>query len=260
MKRPILGVLAAVIITTTMDVYGLGAFSALPLLPLAGILWYLERLSAKEIGIAWGSLRGYGLALLYPLSVLGTMTLIVFLAGVVNLGDTDWKKIGVGIVLRSSIGALMVFLTEEGFFRGWLWASLKRAGLKDVQALVWSSVLFSVWHISAVSVESDLGFDLPASQIPVYLVNATVMGAIWGMLRLASGSVLVASVSHAVWNAVNYPLFAFGAKVGKLGVTETAIYGPEVGIVGLIANAVFAAVLWRWLKSPDLRWSQDAPK
>ena len=114
--------------------------------------------------------------------------------------------------------------------------------------------------LSAVSVESDLGFDLPASQIPVYLVNATVMGAIWGMLRLASGSVLVASVSHAVWNAVNYPLFAFGAKVGKLGVTETAIYGPEVGIVGLIANAVFAAVLWRWLKSPDLRWSQDAPK
>ena len=102
-----------------------------------------------------------------------------------------------------------------------------------------------IWHISAVSL--DTGFDLPAAQIPIYLLNATVIGLIWGLLRHLSGSVLVCSVSHALWNGLDYPLFGFGDKIGTLGITETAIYGPEVGFLGLSVNLVFAAALWRWV-------------
>lgn len=245
MKRPIIGLLAAIAITTAMDANGLSVFSALPLLLLTGVFWYWERLSAKEIGLVWGRSRGHGLAVLYPLLVLGTITLIVFLLGAVDLSGADWNKAGLNMALMSSVGVIMVLLTEEGFFRGWLWASLKRAGLNDRQVLVRTSIAFSLWHISAVSLET--GFDLPAPQIPVYLVNAVVIGAIWGMLRLISGSVLVTSVSHAVWNGLDYPLFGFGSKIGTLGITETAIYGPEVGVLGLIVNTVFAAALWRWV-------------
>ena len=69
----------------------------------------------------------------------------------------------------------------------------------------------------------------------------------WSRDWPVSGSVLVASVAHAVWNAIAYGLFAFGSKVGALGVTETGTYGPEVGWVGLLLNAVFAAALWSCL-------------
>ncbi len=90
---------------------------------------------------------------------------------------------------------------------------------------------------------------LPAAQIPVYMVNAALLGLIWGMLRQVSASIVVASVSHGAWNGLNYALFAFGTKVGALGVTETSIYGPEVGVVGLVLNATFATALWRWARS-----------
>ena len=79
------------------------------------------------------------------------------------------------------------------------------------------------------------------------MVNAALIGLIWGMMRMISGSVVVASVSHGVWNGLNYALFAFGTKTGALGVTQTSIYGPEVGFVGLALNAAFAAGLWWWL-------------
>jgi hypothetical protein len=80
------------------------------------------------------------------------------------------------------------------------------------------------------------------------MVNATLLGLIWGMMRQVSGSVIVASVSHGVWNGFAYALFAFGTKVGALGVKESWVYGPEVGWVGLALNAAFAAGLWRWMK------------
>ena len=243
---PILGTLMAIGITTGMDANGLAEFSALPLLPLAGLFWYLQRFSRQEVGLAWGGLRYHGIALAHPLLVLGSVMVIVFSAGVVDLSDANWRNAALNIFIGTPVGVLAVLLTEEGFFRGWLWASLRRAGLSDNQVLVWSSVLFALWHVSAVTLET--GFDLPASQIPVYLVNATVIAAIWAKMRLVSGSALVPSVCHSVWNGLAYTLFGFGTKTGSLGVTQTAVYGPEVGFLGLALNLLFAAILWRWLK------------
>ncbi|HKZ73736.1 MAG TPA: CPBP family intramembrane glutamic endopeptidase [Steroidobacteraceae bacterium] len=58
--------------------------------------------------------------------------------------------------------------------------------------------------LSTFLVAIDTGFAPPPAQVPVYLVNAAVMGLIWGMLRLISGSVVVASLSHGLWNGVAY--------------------------------------------------------
>ena len=121
----------------------------------------------------------------------------------------------------SSTGVLMVLITEEGFFRGWLWASLKRSGKSNTRALVWTTLAFIIWHLSAVAL--DTGFDLPAKEIPIFLINGTILGLIWGIMRMVSGSILVPAVSHAIWNGIDYPLFGFGEKVGALGITETQI-------------------------------------
>jgi membrane protease YdiL (CAAX protease family) len=216
-----------------MDANGLAAFSALSLMPLAALFWYLQRFSRAEMGLQRGTAGGYGLAVAYPVIVLGLTAAVAFLAGATDISDTDWHKTLLNISLMSSIGIVLGLVTEEGFFRGWLWAALKRAGQSDIQVLLWTST----------------GFDVPAAEIPIFLVNATLLGLIWGMLRALSGSIVVPSVCHALWNGLDYPLYGFGEKVGALGIEQTHIFGPEVGLLGIVLNLVFAVALYRILRS-----------
>lgn len=244
---PALGGLAvAIVVTTTMDATGYSMFSALPLFPLAGLFWYLQGFSRTEIGLVWGRARNYRLALAYPVLVLGATAAIAYAFGAVDASTTDWHKALMNIGLMCSTGTLVLLLTEEGFFRGWLWAALKRAGVGDSKVLIGSTLAFTAWHISAISL--DTGFDIPADEIPSYLINATLIGAIFGAFRLISGSVVVPSLCHAVWNGIDYPVFGFGEKPGALGIQETHIYGPEVGLLGIGLNLAFCAWLWRRYK------------
>lgn len=237
------GTAAAIVITTTMDATGYSMFSALPLFPLAGLFWFLQKYSRREVGLIWGQARYYGLALAYPFAVLGTTVLVALAFAAVDTSNADWIKTLVNIGLMSSTGILIGLITEEGFFRGWLWAALKRAGQSDTQVLIWSTLAFTAWHISAITL--DTGFDIPAEEIPIYLINATLIGAVFGIIRLMSGSVIAASLCHAIWNGLDYPLFGFGEKVGALGIQQTQIFGPEVGILGIGLNLAFFACLWR---------------
>ena len=51
---PIVGVMIAIAGTTTMDAIGLSPFSAIALLPLMLLFWYVEGLSRSEMGFKWG--------------------------------------------------------------------------------------------------------------------------------------------------------------------------------------------------------------
>jgi membrane protease YdiL (CAAX protease family) len=241
--RPLIGVLVAVAITSTMDATGLSDFSALILFPLFVLFWYLDRLSRAEVGFAWGRLRHYGIALLHPLVVLAALIAIAWLTGAISPAKKGWRTpcLNFAIVALSTI--LVAIITEEGFFRGWLWASLRRRGLTDGAIVVLTSVAFAIWHWSAVVL--DTGFNPPLRQVPLFMVNAVTIGAIWGLLRLISGSIIVSSVAHGVWNGGDYVLFGFGTKVGWLGVQNTALYGPEVGFLGLCLNLIFLGALWQ---------------
>jgi membrane protease YdiL (CAAX protease family) len=242
MLPAIAGTAIAILITATMDATGYSMFSALPLFPLTGLFWYLQKVSRAEIGLVWGAPHAYGLAIAYPSIVLGLIGLIALLAGAVDTSEADWNKTFLNMALMSSTGVIMVMITEEGFFRGWLWAALKRAGKSDTYVLVWTSLAFTVWHISAISL--DTGFDVPANEIPIFLVNATLLGLVWGLLRQISGSVVVPALCHSVWNGIDYPLYGFGEKVGALGIEQTHIFGPEVGVVGVAVNAVVVGILF----------------
>jgi len=241
----VLGVAIAIAITTAMDATGYSMMSALPLIPLTGLFWFLQKYSRQQMGLVWGNVQSYVLALAYPMFVLGLVAVIALTRGAVDTSDADWNKAFLNMALMSSTGIIMVIITEEGFFRGWLWAALKRAGQTDTQVLIWTSLAFTLWHISAISL--DTGFDIPSSEIPIYLLNATLIGAVFGMLRMASGSIVVPSVCHAVWHGIDYPLYGFGEKIGALGIQQTHIYGPEVGTLGLGLSLIFATALWYWL-------------
>ena len=134
--------------------------------------------------------------------------------------------------------ALVAIITEEGFFRGWLWGSLRRRRVSESHVLIYTSIAFSVWHISAVTLATD--YRPASSQLPVFFINAAMIGIVWGMLRWMSGSIIVTSCSHGLWNGIAYVFFGFGTKTGALGVRNTALFGPEIGVLGLVSNAVFA--------------------
>jgi membrane protease YdiL (CAAX protease family) len=253
LRPAISGVLAAIAITTTMDATGLSAFSALPLAPLLGVLEYIERLPRRSLGFVWGRARHYGLAVLFPVIVIGIIACVAALAGATDLSRTNWSHVALNVSIVTLSTLLVVIITEEGFFRGWLWASLERAGVSRTGVLIWTSIAFATWHVSAISLPT--GFDVPAAQIPGFLVNAAVLGAIWGLMREVSGSVIVSSLSHGLWNGLDYVLFSFGTKVGALGIQNAAFYGPEVGWLGLGVNVVFLLVLWRMLRSARARES-----
>jgi hypothetical protein len=241
--RPALAVLLAIGITTTMDANGLSAFSALPLLPVGALFWLIDRIPRRSVGYVLGKPFDYFLALLHPLLVFGFLAALALAVGAVHPAASPASRVAFNCFRVAAATFLVVLVTEEGFFRGWLWAALERAGESPARVLAGTSVAFAAWHISAVSLET--GFDLPGRRIPLFLVNAAVMGAIWGLLRAVSGSVVVSSAAHGLWNGGAYVLFGFSTHPGKLGIADVWLWGPEVGVLGLAANVVFAAALWR---------------
>lgn len=189
----------AIAITTAMDANGLSAFSALPLCPLMLLFWYLDGLKRTEIGFVWGPIRDYGLAVLHSCLVLGLIVLLAWITGALDLEKSRGRTAGINFAIVALSTFLVAMITEEGFFRGWLWASLKRAGQSDPRVLAWTSLSFALWHLSAVLLET--GFNPPLRQVPVFMVNAAVLarsGACCGCTR----SIVVSSLAHGVWNGV----------------------------------------------------------
>ena len=244
---PIIGVALAIAGTTIMDATGFLAFSAFALLPLMFLFWYFDRLSRSEMGFKWGTPADFALALLYPVVVIGLIAIVATFAGAVDLSKTNWQKALLNLLIVTISTALVAIVTEEGFFRGWLWGSLRRRRTSESHVLIYTSIAFSAWHISAVTLDTD--YRPVPSQLPVFLINAAVIGIVWGMLRWMSGSIIVASCSHGLWNGIAYVFFGFGTKTGALGIRNTAIFGPEIGVLGLITNAMFAFLFWQWWRT-----------
>jgi len=164
------------------------------------------------------------------------------LAGDIDLSHARWGKASLNFALITMSTVLVAIITEEGFFRGWLWASLERAGLGTAAVLAWSSLAFAAWHWSSVFLATD--FAPPRAEAPILMLNAAVLGAAFGLLRSASRSVVVSSVSHGIWNGLAYVLFGFGTHVGVLGVKHAGVFGPELGVLGLVLNIASVVTLW----------------
>ena len=236
-----IGTILAIAGTSALDAVGFG-LNVLPLAVLFFLFWYLQQLSRVEIGLTWGHWRDHGLAVLYPVLVLAVIGLVAWFSGAVTVNSIDWTKALLTLLAQLVLTAVFGLITEEGIFRGWLWASLQRARVTELWVLVLTSAAFAAWHISTALLPTP--FRLPVTQVPVYVLTAGVGGFVWALMRRRSGSILVTSVSHGVWNSLAYVLFGEGTAIGVLGIHNTVVFGPEVGVVGLVLNLAFAAILW----------------
>ena len=119
LSLPAIGGLAlAIAITATMDATGYAMFSALPLMPLAGLFWFLQKFSRQDVGLTRGDAGAYTAALAYPVLALGLIAAVAFAFGATDSSNTDWQKALLNMLLMSTTGVVMGLITEEGFFRG----------------------------------------------------------------------------------------------------------------------------------------------
>jgi len=241
MGKILLGVALAVGITAGLDASGYTIFSALPLVALFGIFAWLDRIPPRELGLTFSRVDHYSIALAHPLLIMATLAVLAQQSGALDLTGFDAGKALKNVAILAGATFIMAIITEEGFFRGWLWASISRRGASPLLVVFLTSLAFLAWHLPFAFLSDEFHF-VPA-QVPVFLVNVFLLGMIWGLLRLGSGSILVSSAGHGLWNGLAYVLFGVGDRVGALGIEDIGTFGPEVGILGACLNAAFAALL-----------------
>ncbi len=234
----------AIVSTTILDATGLSMFSALTLMALIPLYWLVTRHDWRAWRLNVGRPADYGLAVLYPAFAIGSLAVALLMTGA-ELADTDWPKVARSFAITAAATVVGSLITEEGFFRGSLFTAAERDGLTTGQSVVFSSLVFAAWHISWATLSEEGRVALPI--LPVYLVNAALLGAAWGLMRALSGSVLVPSLSHGIWNGATYTLFGFGSGSGLLAVENTLWLDPERGLLAIVLSGVYVAWLWRRL-------------
>ncbi|MBM4241028.1 MAG: CPBP family intramembrane metalloprotease [Euryarchaeota archaeon] len=239
---PVLGYLTVLIASIlTPILFNNESLHAMVLFPLILIFVFLTKMDCKQFGLIAGRFKEYELVILYTTSVCLLIVLLAAITG--NLeGIKSFSAIVGPMATLFFTTLILTVTTEEGFFRGWLYGIMDREGFNVKAIIFWTALAFSLWHIPLFILNKD--FAANYAMIPFYLTGAFVGGLIYGLFRYRSGSIIVTSLGHTIWNTLAYTFFGSGTKIGPLGITMTNIYDPERGILGLILNIVFLVLLW----------------
>jgi membrane protease YdiL (CAAX protease family) len=225
---------------------GQGALYSLWLAVMMIALWGAQRLTKREVGIAVGDPKSYFVALAYAVGIIGCVALGAWAAQLIDLKDYSAATVFRRLSLNFLVTFVLALITEEGFFRGALWGSCARAGFTQAKTVIWTALAFGLWHFAVPIIDPD--FAQPLAKVPQYVIGSTVFGVAMGLLRLRSGSIIVPSVCHALWNASVYTFFGSGEKMGQLGIADPSIWDPERGYAGLVLAVLAAGLLWWWVK------------
>lgn len=130
-------------------------------------------------------------------------------------------------------------LGEEIGWRGWLLPRLLPLG--PVPAILISGVIWGLWHAPVVL----LGYNYPG--VPGWLGllamigMCTVVGGVFGWLRLRSGTVWPAALAHGSFNAAAGMSMLFTAADHPFEATQATILGWTGWIVPIVLVAVLVA-------------------
>jgi len=194
----------------------------------------------KELGFKKCSLKQAGKAFIYPLVIIFIIFLLDFifhfverisLSGVKNPFSKGEAGVNLQtLILIMAISAFFTFIasliTEELAFRGYLITRLSKLG--RMKALLYSSVLFGIWHIPP----SILLLGSGVTRTAIYAVNIFLLGILFSYLFLESRSLIPSSIFHGVWNALEYTLFGYGNSQGVILGNSRILFDPEEGLVG----------------------------
>ena len=130
----------------------------------------------------------------------------------------------------------LLALGEELGWRGWLLPALRPLGTWP--ALVISGAIWGVWHAPLTLLGHNYGL-LDWRGVALMTVNCVIWGALFGWLRLRTGSVWPAVVAHGALNAVA----SVALLVMAAGSEPRLELASAVGVAGWITVAIVLAVL-----------------
>lgn len=234
----------------------------------AALLALVAALVFAALALRWvdrrGSLRDLGFAGLLDtrrVTLVSAIAAIVLMGaafaaqsslGWVRVTDLMWQREGWLDVIGDSFGMLLLVasatLAEELVFRGYIRFTLTDS-LGARGALVVSAILFALFRVFG-GIVTRLG----SAELILAGVTAFVAGMVLGGLFLAGKSLWTPVAAHFAWSFVGGFVFSLpiaGTPVDGLigtqvssGLVTGGRFGPEGGLVGLIALAVAGIIAW----------------
>lgn len=145
----------------------------------------------------------------------------------------------IALVPVAAVVGVLPALGEEIGWRGWLLPKLMPLGA--VPAIVVSGVVWGAWHAPVLL----LGYNYPEApgwlSVLSMIGMCTVVGAVFGWLRLRSGSVWPAAFAHSAFNASAGSFLLFARSGAPVDTTEATILGWSGWIVPLALVVVLVA-------------------
>jgi membrane protease YdiL (CAAX protease family) len=207
----------------------------------------------KGLGLHRLGLKKWGFALLVPLAVQFIGYSVLWLTGIGVMTDAKLEGISPSVVLAATIPILLInmvtfSLTEEIGWRGYLLPKLLEMG--RTRALLISGFIHACWHLPFILFTTL--YHAEGSRwivLPLFVVTVTVVGIVFGYLRIVTGSVWPAVLIHAAHNTFwsRFALF-----------TESDSQWSEIltGDTGIIQLALYTLIAWyliRKLRKSDVR-------
>ena len=129
----------------------------------------------------------------------------------------------------------LVALGEETGWRGWLQSALEPLGRG--QGIVLTGVIWGLWHAPLIVMGYEYGGRLPAAAgIALFTCLCAGLGTLLSWLRVRSGSVLPAAITHGAFNAfASLPAILVAPGDGLDPVLVGLIGWPAAVLFGLLA-------------------------
>ncbi len=233
------------------------------LLQLVAVLvgtWVCRRFVDKRDWAGFGlrldrqGVRDIGLGLLLGAALLTGIFLVELAMGWITVSGFAWQTRPLGDLVRSLfwrivVQMMVVAVTEEVVMRGYLLPTLEE-GLGLPWAVAITSSVFGLIHLINPTAHGWASYVIP--------FTLTMAGVFLALAYLVRRTLWLPIALHFAWNTFEYEIFALtGAapESARFLITEitgpalwvglpNSAFGPEVGLLGVLAMAVGIWVLW----------------
>jgi len=239
-------------------------YGYMQLLQLIAVLvgtWVCRRFVDKRDWPSFGlrldrqGLIDIGLGLLVGAALMTGIFLVELVMGWINVIGFAWQTRPIGDLIESVFWRIVVQMTvvavtEEVVMRGYLLPTLEE-GLGLPWAVAITSSVFGLIHLVNPTAYGWANYVIP--------FTLTLAGVMFAIAYLVRRTLWLPIALHFAWNTFEYEIFALvGAppQSARFLVTEIvgpevwvglpfSAFGPEVGLLGVLAMSVGIWVLWR---------------
>ena len=205
-----------------------------------------------SLGLHRLGIRGWPLAILVPVAVVGVAYACVWATGIATYNDPGLDASGWAVGLGQSIAGNLVFATltfslaEELGWRGYLLPRFTSA-LGNTRGMALTGLLHGGFHLPIIFLTPYYHPDgNRLIFVPLFLGAFIIGGLLYGYLRVTTNSTWPASLAHSTHN---YVWGMFGSLTVATSPVATEYLAGESGILIILGYGIAAAWLLRRLRA-----------